>query len=149
MHPVAAALPYIDEHSVTIAASREVTWGLLRRVIEATAPGTFARILGCADIAASGPRPFAEGSVIPGFHVVVAEDPVELVLAGSHHFSNYALTFRLDDLGPSLSRLRAESRAEFPGTKGTIYRMLVIGTRVHVLATRRILAGVKRVAEHR
>ena len=41
----------------------------------------------------------------------------------------------------------AETRAEFPHLKGAIYKGLVIGTRMHVLATRRILAGVKRNAE--
>ena len=106
-----------------------------------------ARVLGCADIAAAGPRPLAAGSVLPGFHVAVATPPTELALAGSHRFSNYALIFRLDPLADGGTRLRAETRAEFPHLQGAIYRALVIGTRMHVLVTRRILAGAKRGAE--
>ena len=43
--------------------------------------------------------------------------------------------------------MRAETRAEFPRLRGSVYRALVIGTRMHVLVTRRILGGVKRNAE--
>jgi hypothetical protein len=38
----------------------------------------------------------------------------------------------------------AETRAVFPGLKGRVYRALVIGTRLHVLAVRRVLGGVSR-----
>jgi hypothetical protein len=72
-----------------------------------------------------------------------------LALAGSHRFSSYALIFRLDELGDGRTRVSAETRAEFPDLKGAIYKALVIGTRMHVLATRRILGGVKRRAERR
>lgn len=146
-------LPHVDEHSAIVAADRDATWEALLRVAEATvssrgAPG-FARVVGCADTAASGPRPLAEGSTIPGFHVVAAEAPAELALAGSHRFSDYALIFRLEETEDGRTRLRAETRAEFPGLKGGVYRGLVIGTRLHVLATRRILNATKRRAEPR
>lgn len=144
-------LPYVDEHSLVVAAAREEAWSSLLRVVEASVSSgvapRFARILGCADTSASGPRPLAEGSALPGFHVAVAAAPVELALAGSHRFSSYALVFRLDPLEDGRTRVRAETRAEFPGLKGGVYRALVIGTRMHVLVTRRILAGVKRNAE--
>ena len=145
-------LPYVDEHSVVVAAGREATMEALLHVAEATvsargAPG-FARLVGCADTEPSGPRPLAVGSAFPGFHVAAAE-PGELALAGSHRFSTYGLIFRLEDLGGDRTRLRAETRAEFPRFKGAVYRTLVIGTRMHVLATRRILSGVKRRAERR
>jgi hypothetical protein len=143
-------LPHIDEHSLVVEAGRDGTWESLLRVVEASvssgAAPRFARILGCADTAPSGPRPLAEGSVLSGFHVA-AESPTELALAGSHRFSSYALIFRLDDLGGGRTRVRAETRAEFPRPKGAVYRALVIGTRMHVLVTRRMLAGVKRNAE--
>jgi hypothetical protein len=144
-------LPHVDEHALTAAAGREATWAALTRVVEGTvgagsAP-RFARILGCADTTAAGPRPLAEGSALPGFHVAAASPPGELALAGSHRFSSYALIFRLDELEGGSTRVRAETRAEFPHLKGSVYRALVIGTRLHVLATRRILAGVKRNAE--
>jgi hypothetical protein len=144
-------LPYVDEHALTVDASREVTWAALLRVAEATVSSTaaprYARLVGCADVAASGPRPLAVGSAFPGFHVAVAEQPQELALAGSHRFSDYALTFRLDELPGGRTRLRAETRAEFPGVRGALYKGLVIGTRLHVLATRRLLGGTKRRAE--
>jgi hypothetical protein len=144
-------LPHIDEHSLVVEAGRDGTWESLLRVVEVSvssgAAPRFARILGCADTAPSGPRPLAEGSVLSGFHVAAAESPTELALAGSHRFSSYALIFRLDDLGGGRTRVRAETRAEFPHLKGAIYRALVIGTRMHVLVTRRMLAGVKRNAE--
>ena len=35
------------------------------------------------------------------------------------------------------TRLRAETRAEFPGARGRAYRALVIDSRFHVLAVRR------------
>ncbi len=144
-------LPHVDEHSLAIAASREVVWPALLRVVEgsmsAGSAAPIARLLGCADTLASGPRPLASGATIPGFHVAAARPAAELALAGSHRFSDYALIFRLDELEGEGTRLRAETRAEFPGLKGGAYRALVIGTRMHVLATRRILAGVKRHAE--
>jgi hypothetical protein len=144
-------LPHIDEHALVVEAGRDATWTALTRVVEGTvAAGSaprVARILGCADTAAAGPRPLAQGSALPGFHVAAAERPAELALAGSHRFSDYALIFRLEDLGEGRTRVRAETRAEFPRLQGTVYKGLVIGTRMHVLATRRILAGVKRNAE--
>ncbi len=144
-------LPHIDEHSQVVAAEPDATWEALQRVVEASVSSggapQFARIVGCADTAAAGPRPLAAGSTIPGFHVVAAEAPTELALAGSHRFSNYALIFRLDEVDGGRTRVRAETRAEFPGAKGALYRSLVIGTRMHVLVTRRILAATRVRAE--
>jgi len=144
-------LPHVDEHAFVIGASREKTWEALLHVVEATvsAPGAprYARLVGCADTEASGPRPLAEGSAFPGFHVAAAVAPAELALAGSHRFSDYALIFRLEELEGARTLVRAETRAEFPRLEGAVYRALVIGTRMHVLATRRMLAGVKRNAE--
>ncbi len=147
----AATLPFIDELSVSVDASPKATWEAVLRVAEGSFASPiatrFARLVGCADTEASGPRPLTTGSAFTGFHVEGAEQPHELVLAGSHRFSNYALTFRLDDRDGSGTLVRAETRAEFPGSRGSVYRTLVIGTRGHVLATRRLLAAVKRLAE--
>ena len=144
-------LPYVDEHSATVDAGPGATWEALLHVVERTmtAAGAprYARLVGCADITASGPRPLAAGSTIPGFRVAAAEAPAELALAGSHRFSAYALIFRLDELDDGRTRLRAETRAEFPGFGGGVYRALVIGTRMHVLSTRRMLRAAKRRAE--
>jgi hypothetical protein len=144
-------LPHVDEHSLVIEAGREATWAALLHVVEASVSSSgaprYARIVGCADTAASGPRPLVEGSAFPGFHVATAEAPAELALAGSHRFSHYALIFQLEELDGVRTRVRAETRAVFPHLKGAIYRALVIGTRMHILVTRRVLAGVKRNAE--
>ncbi len=144
-------LPHVDEHSIEVETGADATWEAVLRIAEGStgsAGGSrVARLLGCADVEASGPRPLAAGSAFPGFHVESAERPRELSLAGRHRFSDYLLTFRVDDLGDGRSRLRAETRAEFPGLKGRVYRALVIGTRGHVLAVRRMLGAAKRRAE--
>ena len=97
------SLPYVDEHSLEIAAPAPRSWEALLRVAEGSfggeSTGRLARPLGCADTEASGPRPLAVGSAFAGFHVVAATEPRELALAGSHRFSRYALVFRLDELG--------------------------------------------------
>lgn len=144
-------LPHVDKHSIAIEATPDAAWAALLRVVAGSsgsgASTRGARLLGCADTVASGPRPLAAGSVVPGFHVETAERPRELALAGSHRFSDYALIFRLEEQGDNSTVLRAETRAAFPGFKGRAYRALVIGARIHVLATRRILSAAKRSAE--
>lgn len=146
-------LPFVDELSIEVEAGAAATWEALLRVLErtfgSTATGRMARLLGCADVEASGSRPLAAGSAFPGFHVEAAAPPAELALAGGHRFSDYGLILRLDDLGGNRTRVRAETRARFPGLKGGIYRALVIGTRMHVLVTRRVLGAVKQSAERR
>jgi hypothetical protein len=148
---VTERLPHIDEHAVEIDAAPDAVWDALLRVVDGSfgsaATGRAARLLGCADVDPSGPRPLAAGSALPGFHVEVAERPQMLALAGSHRFSDYALIFRLEDLPNNHTRLRAETKAAFPGFKGRIYRTVVIGTRVHVLVTRRLLGAIKHRAE--
>lgn len=109
--------------------------------------GRVARLLGCAETKAAGPRPLTTGSTLPGFRVEAAEIPAELALIGGHRFSNYALIFHLDEQADGRTALRAETRAEFPGLKGSAYRTLVIRTRGHVLVTRRLLHAAKRRAE--
>jgi hypothetical protein len=145
------SLPHIDEHATEVAAGAEAVWEALLRIVEgsfgSSRTGRIAGLLGCADVVSSGPRPLAAGSTLPGFRVELAEPPRELALAGSHRFSNYALIFRLDRLDAGRTRLRAETRADFPQLKGSVYRALVIGTRNHVLVTRRLLNAIKQRAE--
>jgi hypothetical protein len=74
--------------------------------------------------------------------------PTLYALLGAHRFARYALVFCIESIDDGdRSLLRAETRAEFPGTKGRIYRALVIGTRGHVLVVRRLLSAVGRRAE--
>jgi len=141
-----SSLPYLDEHTATIEADAEDVWlGLLRtldRTFSRPHSAGYARLVRCADQVGSGPRPLTEGSTIPGFHVVTAVPGSELGLEGRHRFSTYALTFRLDRIGPDRTRLRAESRAAFPGLGGGVYRMLLLRTGGHVFAMRRLLSAV-------
>lgn len=144
-------LPYVDEITIDVNASRDTTWAALLRVVErsfASARGRGpARLLACEDTELLGPRPLAQGSAFPGFHVEAAETGSRLALAGRHRFSTYLLTFRLEDAGAGGTVITAETRATFPGIKGTIYRALVIGTRMHVVVTRRLLTAAKHRAE--
>jgi enamine deaminase RidA (YjgF/YER057c/UK114 family) len=146
-----APLPRVDEHATLIAASVDEVWPVLLETLDRAfsrpVVTAYARIVGCAEATASGPRPLAEGAKIPGFRVAAAAPARELVLEGRHRFSSYALTFHLDRLSSGSSRLRAESRASFPGMAGRAYRLLVIGTGTHVLTVRRLLAGVRRRSE--
>ncbi|HTT94188.1 MAG TPA: hypothetical protein VMF55_05910 [Solirubrobacterales bacterium] len=144
-------LPWVDEHAGEISAPASQVWPALLRTVERMTAGAgaprYARAVGCADTEAGGPRPLEVGSTIPGFHVVATTPERLLVLAGSHRFSDYALTFRLEPLGAVRTRVVAETRADFPGLKGRAYRAAVIGTRMHVLVVRRVLRGVRRRVE--
>ncbi|MFE9137037.1 hypothetical protein [Streptomyces sp. NPDC007355] len=68
----------------------------------------------------------------------------ELALEGRHRFSVYRLVFRIDELPDGRSRLRAETRAAFPGAAGRVYRLLVISSGAHAYGMRRMLAGYRR-----
>jgi hypothetical protein len=146
-----STLPWVDEHAQEISAPVSAVWpALLRSVERMTAGGAaprYARAVGCADTEHGGPRPLEVGSTLPGVHVAALAPERLLVLAGSHHFSDYALSFRLEPLGAVRTRVIAETRAVFPGFKGRAYRALVIGTRMHVLAVKRVLRGVSRRVE--
>ena len=143
-----AQLPFVDEHTKVIAAGVDEVWPVLLETLDATfsyaAAAPYARIVGCDDRTASGPRPLAKGSTMPGFHVATAVPATELVLEGHHRFSSYALRFHLEPISPDESQLRAETRAAFPGWTGRAYRLLVIGTGGHVVAVRRLLSRVER-----
>ena len=144
-------LPYLDEHATAIAADVDEVWPVLIETLDRgfsrAGLASYIRIVGCADGTASGPRPLTEGSTIPGFRVVAAVPGSVLVLEGRHRFSSYALIFRLEQVSAGRSRLRAESRATFPGLAGGVYRLLVIGTGGHVVVVRRLLSVIKRRSE--
>jgi ketosteroid isomerase-like protein len=144
------SLPPIDEHGTEIAADPDQVWEALAaslpRILNTRRSVRFAQLLGCAFTEARG-EPTAIGSTVPGFIVSRSIRPSVLALLGQHRFSRYALVFRIDRLGIGRSRLRAESRAEFPAVRGRAYRALVIGSRAHVLAVRRMLTSIRRRAE--
>jgi hypothetical protein len=144
-------LPFVDEHSIEVDARVDRVWDALLAVM-----GNFggrparpiARGLGCLPIERS-PRFGEIGTTVPGFIVTRAVPPAVLALMGEHRYSRYALIFRIAAEQPNgrLPRLSAETRAEFPGRAGAMYRGLVIGTHGHVLATSSILRSVRRLSE--
>jgi len=144
------SLPPVDEHGVEIAADPDQVWealsATLPRTLNSRRSARFSKLLGDAFTEARG-EPTVIGSTVPGFIVSRSIRPSVLALLGQHRFSRYALVFRIDELGTGRSRLRAETRAEFPGAKGRVYRALVIGSRAHFLVVRRILSAVRRRAE--
>lgn len=164
-----SSLPHLDEHATVVTAGADAVWRSVSTTLDRsfTRPGAavYARLVGCADSSASGPRPLAQGSTVPGFRVAATTPGRELVLEGRHHFSTYAVVFRLDPVpdsepataaGPAHDgeaapavryRLRAESRAVFPGPLGKLYRALVVGTGIHVRVMRRMLASIRHRAE--
>jgi hypothetical protein len=145
------SLPHVDEHVIEIDAEPEATWNALLPVVHGglggSASSRIARLLGCEQTEPGG-DPEHPGATLPGFVVARAIAPTLYAMLGAHRFSRYALVFRIDAIDDGdRSRLRAETRAEFPGAKGRAYRTLVIGTRGHVVAVRRLLRAIKRGAE--
>ena len=128
--------PYVDEHRITIATSRDLVWIALRRYADSSLSSTenhpLARLLGTDP--ASG---FAVAYVVPN---------QQLTLAGRHRFARYKLVFELADAAAGETLLTARTYAAFPGLLGRIYRALVIGTRGHVVAVRRMLRSVRRLS---
>jgi hypothetical protein len=145
-----AELPRIDEHALVIDAPPEVVWAAALEVFGGVLSGpvaaAFARLLGCEPARRSGWETASVGAAVPGFRIVTAEPPVLLTIAGRHRFSTYGIVLHVDPSG-TRSRCAAESRAEFPGVAGALYRAAVIGTHGHVLAVRRLLGSIKRTAE--
>jgi hypothetical protein len=128
-------LPFIDEHSIRIPASRDQVWSALHRHVESTlragAHSPLTWILG------TQPR--------AGFEIEREVPGEQLGLAGRHRFSVYRLVFELVEVADE-TQLSARTYAEFPRVRGRVYRALVIGTRFHVLATQHILRSVRRAA---
>jgi hypothetical protein len=136
---VSIDLPYVDEHVITIAVPRDQVWTALRRYVTTSIgiseSSPLARVLGTA------PR--------SGFQVVEEVPGDRLTLGGHHRFSRYELVFKLDGTADDSTVLRAQTYAAFPGIHGRIYRVLVIGTRAHALATRHMLHAVRQISTTR
>jgi hypothetical protein len=143
-------LPAVDEHGALVLAPVERTWEALLPVVRGSfsgrAVGRVAGALGSCATEVSG-QIDRRGSTVPGFIVVRVVEPAVLALQGEHRFSRYGLIFRLEPTKDENTLLRAETRAEFPGVKGQIYRTLVIRTRLHVVVVNRILRAVRRRAK--
>lgn len=144
------SLPYVDEHGTDVDATAERAWEALLSYFGGAGAnrlaGPIATGLGCVPSKRTG-TPGEIGSTIPGFVVARSVAPAVLALMGKHRFSRYALIFRIADPRSGPVRLSAETRAEFPGRTGAVYRTLVIGSRGHVLATRTMLRSIRGIAE--
>ncbi|WP_256967164.1 hypothetical protein [Streptomyces caniscabiei] len=148
-------LPYVDEHTILVEADADEVWWALAEALDwafsRPAAVRYAKLVGCADHTASGPRPPVEGeTTFPGLRTLTAIPGSRLTLLGRHRFSSYTLTFHLDAPGPDQpdhTRLRAETRAVFPGPAGGLYRLLTLGTGTHAKLTRRLLTTTRLQAE--
>jgi hypothetical protein len=130
---VSDRLPYVDRHGTEVAAPPAQVWTVLRSYVDSSlvAPRVLGRVLGTDP---------------PGGFAVTEEVPGErLDLSGTHRFSDYLLRFELTPGGPG-TRLEAVTFAAFPGVTGGAYRVLVIGTRLHVVAVEGMLRTVRRAA---
>lgn len=132
--PSGAGLPYLDTHTITVALGPADLWAQLRPYV---------------DRLGIGPRnPLAAlWGTVPrsGFAVVEEETGSWVVLGGRHRFSRYRLAFEIEPRPEGRTTLlHAHSYAEFPGPAGRAYRALVVGTRLHVVATNALLRRIAR-----
>lgn len=143
-------LPPIDEHAVEVDAPAEACWAALFPTLEQSFNSRFARKyalkVGAQETTATGDL-HHPGGTLPGFTVTRAIAPVMLALAGEHLHAKYAIVFKVDLLPGQRSRIRLETRAQFQGTKGRLYKVGVIGSGGHVVLVRRLLRSIKRRAE--
>jgi hypothetical protein len=117
MSPARGELPYVDEHSITIAAPRTGVERVaaLRRHIAALLEGSpIARLLG------TQPR--------AGFDILDIGPAHSLLRAGRRRFSRCRLTFELTDAAKAATHLRARTCVVLPATRGQANCALVIGT---------------------
>ncbi len=128
------SLPYVDVHSVAIGAPRASVWAALEGYAGDTILAPKAAVL--AGLLGVDPP--------SGFAVAERDAERRLALHGRHRFARYRLVFDLLDAPHGTTELRASTYALFPGVLGRLYRALVIGTRLHVLATRGMLRAVRR-----
>lgn len=126
-------LPYIDEHTVKVDAPRPQVWTALQRYTTSLLRNVERNPL----LVLLGPEPRA------GFAVAESAEQRCLVLVGRHRFSRYRLVFELTDAPGGGTLIHAHSYAAFPGLHGRAYRALVIGTRLHVVATNLMLRAIR------
>ena len=144
-------LPHIDDQVRAIGAAPDRVWPALLAVV-AGAFGPLPRPLEAVwrpaqpRLTGDWTNP-AVGDTVTGFAVAEIDPGVRLQLSGEHRFSRYELGFTITADGADRSSLCARSCAEFPGILGFGYRTMVITTRLHVLATRRMLGQVAHKAE--
>ena len=148
LESITEELPFIDEHSIEVDADPETVWQALTESFGDAGGGLFAayaRVIGADPVTSSGDLNQV-GSTRVGFRVAESESPVRLELTGKHRFSNYSLTWTIDEAPNGNSRLAATTRARFPGIHGRAYKAVVIDSSAHARITRRMLEAVGRRA---
>ena len=127
-------LPYVDTHTISIALGPDQVWHAVRRYagsLGLSPRSPFGRVL-----AAQPPS---------GFAVVSEEVGERIVLAGRHRFATYRLEFELDARTADRTTLvHARTWAAFPGAQGRAYRLLVVSSGLHVIATKAMLQQIRR-----
>ena len=119
-----------------VLAPQDRVWRALRHYVDASLTkdrdSVVVRLLG------TEPRSgFAVTQELPG---------TQVSLSGSHRFSRYLLVFELVDAGDGATQVSARTYADFPGVRGRVYRALVIGTRLHVVAVGAMFRSIRRAS---
>jgi hypothetical protein len=122
-------LPYVDTHQTTVDASRERVWSALLRYVDTSLGAHNAVPLAWV----LGTKPQS------GFEAIDEIPQQQLTLAGRHRFAKYRLIFDLTDTPNGQTVLSAHTYSAFPGPHGRLYRLLVITTHFHALATTQLL----------
>ena len=129
--------PYVDEHEVVVRAPRDRVWAVLVSYVDGVLasgrPSVATRLLAT--------------SPVSWFEVAHRAPQERVELIGRHRFSQYRLVFSLHDARDGQTAIRATTYAAFPGVHGAAYRLLVIRSRLHVVAARRMLHALRRRAE--
>lgn len=128
--------PFVDDHTRIVSASADATWQAAAELLDVPLRGAAERYAHLVGL---------EGDRL--FTVDRAEAPYLLALVGQHRFSTYKLMFSLRSLGPNRTAITAHTSAVFPGVRGRLYRLAVIDSRAHVLATRYLLRQIAQRAE--
>ena len=143
-------LPFIDEHTIQVAADPADVWRALLRTLSPRRPprlpAAVVRLWGLREPQAAGDwRSGVElGDTIVGLRVAECAPGRTLALRGSHRFSRYELRFDLEPRDDGTVSVHAKTSAEFPGALGRLYRACVIGSGGHRVVVRRMLSSVAR-----
>lgn len=129
--------PFVDEHVTVVHAPRDEVWATLEefavRSLTNHRRDLLRRLLGAQPPSGYGVASQTSGS--------------RLELTGRHRFAHYWLVFVLSDSGPGTTRLAALTYASFPGWRGRAYRVVIISSKMHMLAMRRMLRVIRDLAE--
>lgn len=78
-----------------------------------------------------------------GFELVEEIENERVALAGRHRFARYRLVFVLDEAPADATKLSVQSFAAFSGTRGRLYRALLMGSGGHVFAVRHMIRTIQ------